>query len=199
MSYVSHSLRGPINAVHGSARKISSHAIRSSLAGVLEQVHRIEELSGEMRASVAKAMEVARLDAATPPIERATLDLADALSSAIRLARLTAAQVHDELHIEKDLTPAPVLGDRLFIVNGLVCLVSNAIAFAGLNGPISCSTGVDAMGASYAEVVDRGPGVTDGILKAAAQPGSSRALLTAAPGIYGFGLFAARCVCDLHV
>jgi adenylate cyclase len=189
LAQFSHELRSPINAIHGAAREISSLSIRSDLGGVLENVHRIEELSGQMRALIAKAVAAAATDSAVPPIEREPLNLATLMAEAVDLASLAAAEIHREAEIDRDLWPARIEGDRVLLVNALVCLVSNAIAHAGLDGPILCRTGYDETDAPYGEVVDQGRSIDETVLSAARMPPPSRALLEAAPGIYGLGLY----------
>lgn len=192
LAKLSYEIRNPINAINGAAREISSRAIKSDLAGVFENVHRIEELSSQLRSVARQTLRAAELDATSPPVEQAKVDLQEVVYEAAQLARLAASKVHRDADLVPELVSAMVTVDRTELTNAVVSLISISIASGGLSGPIVYRCGPLDQQFAFFEIIDMGPIIDDILIEAVHTPLASRDIIRASPGFFGLGLFASK-------
>jgi signal transduction histidine kinase len=195
---MTHDFRTPINAIHGAAWAISQRARGGDLAGVLEHVHAIEALSGQMRTLVRRAVFAAELDAPDPPLHEERVELGALLREAAGLARLAAPELHEDADIRIEQADVAIWADRVYMREAAISLISNAVAYGAANGPVTCCDGVTEAGEPFLEVHDHGGGLSDDFLEANAAPLHERAFQKVSSGAYGLGLFAARAVAERH-
>ncbi len=80
----------------------------------------------------------------------------------------------------------------------MLCLISNAIDYGGVDGPVDCVAGLSDAGEPFIEIADQSAGIADELMAAVGEPAASRRILAAARGGYGLGLFVARAVAERH-
>lgn len=152
---VAHELRTPITLISGRAQSLRRHAGAGPLAPALDE---IAAEAGRMGLLVSDLLDLARQDADRLTLQRAPLDLEDALLAVVeRLGRLAAPRLR--LHAPQEPPLPAALGDRERLQQCLAALIDNALRYT--SGPIELYA--DRQGPWLVlHVRDHGPGVADG-------------------------------------
>jgi signal transduction histidine kinase len=177
-----HELNNPLTALTMYAASLSSPSDpveQEKVSGILEAAGRIQRLSSEL------------IDYVRPAATTASLDLAELIDEALRLARpeLNASGAA----VERERVTAVVLGSRQSLVQVIHALLSNAAHATGAGGHIRVSV-AEPGGEVRLSVADDGAGMLDEVRARAFD-----AFFTTRPGeALGLGLSTARAIVDRH-
>lgn len=149
---ISHELRTPVTVLRGSLEALCD--------GVIAEPAQVEEYHSQMLSEtvalqrlVNDLMDLTRLENVDFPIERAEVDLSDALRDAARTARRLAAPKGIEVRVEA-AAPVRMTGDYGRLRQMLLIVLDNAVKYAPENSAVDAALEGDRI-----VVSDRGPGI----------------------------------------
>jgi two-component system, OmpR family, sensor histidine kinase QseC len=153
-SNAAHELRTPLAVIHAQAHGVA----RASSAD--DRNERISDLQrGVDRAarSLARMLQLARLDAAAPPIEKTRLSIRDIAADCIAFHAPRAFANRQNLSFNESGN-AHILGSRDDLVTLLDNLLENAINYAGTGADVLVTLEINAQHGVVLSVCDNGPG-----------------------------------------
>ena len=158
---ISHELRTPLTVLRGSLDALS--------AGLVEDEEKRRDYLAQMQANllhlnrlVNDLFDLARLENPDFAIEKADVDLSDALRDAVRTARRLAAPMSVELRLG-DTPPIPMRGDYGRLRQMFLAVLDNAVKFSPESGTVEI--GVEASENRWrVAVTDHGPGIAAELL-----------------------------------
>lgn len=198
LTEIGHDFRTPVNAIEGAARMVSAHARANDLVGVLEHVHAIESLTGHLRILFRRSVAAAELGDGEVSMTLAVVDLREVLETCRNLAVLASNELHVDAAVVVSGVEVVARVDEPYVRAAVLCLISNAIDYGGVDGPVDCAAGLSEAGEPFIEIADLSGGIADELMAAVAEPAASRRILAAARGSYGLGLFVAKAVAERH-
>src|SRR5450755_2308294 len=151
----SHELCTPLAVVRGSVE----HLLRHPTSTIADQTETLSDMKAEtdhLTELVDALLLLARADSGTIELERQTLDLADATTTA--LEPLTSMAAERGVTLSLDARPTPAVGDALRIRQLVTILVDNAIRHSPPGGTVSVHTQPSGDRA-LVSVRDQGPGI----------------------------------------
>ncbi len=158
---ISHELRTPLTVLRGSLDALS--------AGLVEDEEKRRDYLAQMQANllhlnrlVNDLFDLARLENPDFAIEKADVDLSDALRDAVRAARRLAAPKSVGLRLS-DAPPIPLRGDYGRLRQMFLAVLDNAVKFSPESGAVEID--VELSGDRWrVAVTDHGPGVAADLL-----------------------------------
>ncbi|MDP2743534.1 MAG: HAMP domain-containing sensor histidine kinase [Dehalococcoidia bacterium] len=154
---LNHELKNPLTAIRAGLANLDRPGAlgseASSLANVRQQVERLARLAEQLR-------KLADLEASE--FERESVDLAEVVEEAVRLARNVPGRDDRRLEVQVQKVPwalSPVLGDRDLLLLALYNLLDNALKFSSAEAMVEVRASEDGARATV-EVADTGPGIS---------------------------------------
>jgi cell cycle sensor histidine kinase DivJ len=197
LANMSHELRTPLNAVIG-----FSDIMRQRLFGPLpvryaEYADSIHQAGGHLLELINDVLDVSKIEAERYELSREVFDARDAVSAAVALVRVTAAEKGVSLN---SLLPDEALivdADRRALKQVTLNLLSNAIKFTPSGGSVTLT--LDAIG-PYLELVvaDTGVGIAKKDLKRLGRPFEQAGGSDQRAQGTGLGLSLVRALAELH-
>ncbi len=151
---VAHELRTPLTSMIGWVQ-----LARRSPEMFGEALTHLEESGGLLRVFVEDLLDVTRIRERKLSVELTEVDLADVVRSAREMTALSAAAREIDFRFRRDLESAPVLGDRVRLLQVVWNLLSNAIKFTPVGGRIEVRLRREGDDACLT-VSDNGEGIT---------------------------------------
>lgn len=156
LAILAHELRNPLAA------------IRSSVA-VLERAEQDPQMSAVARGAIERQMrhlvrlvedllDVARISRGKLALQRAPMDLRQALEHALEASRPLCEEAEQELEVDMPERPLPVEGDCVRITQAISNILSNACKFSPRGGRIRVSVGIESAHA-IVSIRDNGVGI----------------------------------------
>jgi len=151
---VAHELRTPLTSIIGWVQ-----LAKVSPAMYAEALVRVDESANLLRLFVEDLLDVTRIREQKLNVEMADVDLAAVVQSAVEMTALSSSArgIHVRLHLV--LSPAPVHGDRVRLLQVVWNLLSNAIKFTAPGGDIDVQL-ERAGGDARLSVKDTGAGIS---------------------------------------
>jgi cell cycle sensor histidine kinase DivJ len=197
LANMSHELRTPLNAVIG-----FSDAMRQRLFGPLpvryaDYADSIHQAGGHLLELIGDVLDVAKIEAERYELSREVFDARDAVSAAVALVRVTAADKGVAL---SSLLPDEALtvdADRRALKQMTLNLLSNAIKFTPSGGSVTLT--LEVIG-PYLELVvaDTGVGIAKKDLKRLGRPFEQAGGADQKAQGTGLGLSLVRALAELH-
>lgn len=156
-SNAAHELRTPLAVIHAQAHGVA-HAKSAD-----DRSQRLAELQhGVDRAarSLARMLQLARLDAATPSVEKTQLNVRDVAADCIAFHAPRAFANEQTLSLN-EAGNAYIIGSRDDLVTILDNLLDNAINYAGIGAVIVVTLSIDVQHGVRLSVCDNGPGFSE--------------------------------------
>ena len=157
LAMVSHELRAPLAAIKGSATTVLGDALALGVPEMLQFFRIIDQQADHMGGLINDLLDVARIEtgALQVNLEQAT---AKGLVEEARNTFLGGSNTND-IHIDLEPEPPPVMADRRRIVQVLANLLSNAARNSPRASPIRVSAAKEGVHVAIS-VTDRGSGVS---------------------------------------
>ncbi len=197
LANMSHELRTPLNAVIG-----FSDIMRQRLFGPLpvryaEYADSIHEAGGHLLELINDVLDVSKIEAERYELSREVFDARDAVSAAVALVRVTAAEKGVSLNSLLSEETLLVEADRRALKQVTLNLLSNAIKFTPSGGSVTLT--LDAIG-PYLEMVvaDTGVGIAKKDLKRLGRPFEQAGATEQKAQGTGLGLSLVRALTELH-
>lgn len=192
LSNTTHDVMIPLTVLQGHLAALRDGGDPAApLAGAMTESHYIASLLKNLGV-------VARLDALTPRLDRAPVDLGALVSRVVARHRPVATQVGVELDAAVPADPLVVPGDVTLLEQAVGNVVDNAVRYNQPGGHVAVV--LEAVGTGFVlRVVDDGPGVPAEALARLTERGARLdEARTRAPGGQGLGLNITRRVVELH-
>jgi cell cycle sensor histidine kinase DivJ len=197
LANMSHELRTPLNAVIG-----FSDAMRQRLFGPLpvryaDYADSIHQAGGHLLELIGDVLDVAKIEAERYELSREILDARDAVSAAVALVRVTAAEKGVTLSSLLPDDAVTVEADRRALKQITLNLLSNAIKFTPAGGSVTLT--LEIIG-PYLELVvaDTGVGIAKKDLKRLGRPFEQAGASDQKAQGTGLGLSLVRSMAELH-
>lgn len=163
LSKVGHELRSPLTGIIGLTRvlltKLGAGPVDS--ATLVRPLELIQASARRSLAAVERVVEAAKIDSGEVFCRPSAVDLRDALADAVGTMRATAEQRGLRLRVACPDHPVVVSTDQGLFVRVLVELIENAVKFTD-DGEICVRVGDGSMESVTVDVIDEGPGVSEG-------------------------------------
>ena len=196
LASMSHELRTPLNAIIGFSEMLLEDDARPLDAARRRDYARIIGRSGHHLLAVANAiLDMSRLETGEPELFPEWFAPIGAVTAAIELLSLQSEQAGVTLAVEAPPDLPCLFADRRAVMQILINLIANAIAFTGRGGTVTVRAGAD-RGEAVFEVLDTGVGMTADDLARVGRPyfrGRHDAC-----GTGGLGLSIVKALLDLH-
>jgi two-component system, cell cycle sensor histidine kinase DivJ len=197
LANMSHELRTPLNAVIG-----FSDVMRQRLFGPLplryaEYAESIHQAGGHLLELIGDVLDVAKIEAERYELSREVFDARDAVSAAVALVRVTAADKGVTLSSLLPDEAVTVDADRRALKQITLNLLSNAIKFTPSGGSVTLT--LETIG-PYLELVvaDTGVGIAKKDLKRLGRPFEQAGGADQKAQGTGLGLSLVRALAELH-
>jgi len=192
LAMVSHELRTPLTAIVGWVELLQAgHLDATAQARALEVIRRCGQAQSQL---IDDLLDMTRILHGSFLVEKATIDLAEAVAAAVEAVRALARDKQIGIELECQGAPLAVEGDEQRIQQLVWNLVGNAIKFSRPSGLVVVSLRRDGAEAEL-EVRDHGSGITPELLPQVferfRQGAGARAGL-------GLGLSIARHIAEAH-
>ena len=159
LSRVSHELREPLNAVIGYAELMLIDTTDILAKRHHQQVLHIRRSGAHLLTLIDDLLDLARIEHGNTSLERAAVNLVEAVRTALDLLAPRAAELDLRLVFEPTSDPAWVLGDARGVAQVLLNVISNAVKYNRPGG--SVQIGCSPSGAELELVVrDSGQGIS---------------------------------------
>jgi len=151
---VAHELRTPLTSIIGWMQMAESHPDMSS-----EALAHVGESASLLRVFIEDLLDITRIREKKLKMELDDIDLADVVRSACDITAVTAVDRDIRIGLHLELEFAPVLGDRVRLLQVVWNLLSNAIKFTPPGGAIDVRLEREGNDARLS-VVDTGSGIS---------------------------------------
>ncbi len=185
MRQIAHDLRNPMQGVLLLVDRVRRDPARASVAQDMDTIEttitRLAELLDRQLSDMMTEVAPARPDEG----ERAAVDLARVVRSAVELHRSEAAARSIPIRVDLPPTPLATVGDEALLVRAVSNLLSNALKY-GLGQPVDVALRAEGDGAAIV-VRDRGAGIAPDVLPLLFRPFVRGPTVEAVDGL-GLGL-----------
>ncbi|MEO8035799.1 MAG: ATP-binding protein [Acidobacteriota bacterium] len=151
---VAHELRTPLTTIIGWLQ-----LAKGNPDVYVEALTRVEESASLLRTFTEDLLDVTRIREQKLSLTMAEVDLADVIRAAVEITALSASSRQMAIHVDIELDPAPLQGDRVRLLQVVWNLLSNAIKFSEPKGEIHVRLEREGAGARLL-VIDHGIGIT---------------------------------------
>ena len=152
---VAHELRTPLTSIIGWVQlaKRNPNMFGEALASV-------DEGANLLRVFIDDLLDITRIREQKLKMEMSEVDLASIVRSAIDMTTLSATARGIDMHVRLSFDPAPILGDRVRLLQVVWNLLSNAVKFTPTSGRIHVVLERDGSGDARLSVSDTGRGIS---------------------------------------
>ena len=158
LATVAHELRTPLTAIIGWVQ-LAKQAPNMSQ----EAIAQVEQSANLLRVFIEDLLDVSRIREQKLRVDMTELDLANVVRSAVEITRVSASLKGVEVVSDISLSPAPVVGDPVRLLQVVWNLLSNAIKFTSPEGSIKIRLDRDENEARIS-VRDTGTGIDSGFI-----------------------------------
>ncbi len=171
LANMSHELRTPLNAIIG-----FSEILQMETLGILghpsyrDYVRDIHDSGVHLLNIINEILDLSKIEAGRLSLSDAPMDLANTVTTCLRLVRERAATAG--LRLIDDVTSGlpHFHGDERMMKQVLLNLLSNAIKFTPHGGSVTVTAGLDELDALFIRVIDTGIGIAPADIPKALQP-----------------------------
>ncbi|MCC7366839.1 MAG: GAF domain-containing protein [Chloroflexi bacterium] len=199
LSLVSHELRTPLSSIKASAEVLLSTAPPDASEAQMRLLRNIDRSSDRLGTLITDLLDLTRLEGGRLELRRELLDLRDVVVEAIATVRPLADARRQQLSVDLDALPCPILGDRRRLEQVALNLLTNAVKYGRIGGRVWLSVRRATDGAMRLEVRDDGPGIRESdqrlVFERFYRPDNDET--RSAQGT-GLGLPIARALAELH-
>jgi two-component system sensor histidine kinase KdpD len=156
LTSISHDLRTPLASILGSVTSLAASGDVLSQATRADLMRTIQEEAERLNRFIGNLLDMTRLESGPLQLQTRPVDLADAVSSALRRAEKVLAHHRTEVRLERDL-PMPELDEVLF-EQVLFNLLDNAAKFAPAGSVVTISGWREGQEIRL-QISDEGPGI----------------------------------------
>lgn len=155
---VAHELRTPLTSIIGWVQ-----LAKEAPAMNADALGHVEESANLLRAFIEDLLDVARIREQKLRMDMAEIDLSDVVRSAVDITQVSAAGKGVQVTADIALSPAPVVGDSVRLLQVVWNLLSNAIKFTPASGSVEIRLSRDGNEARLS-VSDTGAGISSDFL-----------------------------------
>ena len=199
LATMSHELRTPLNAVIGFSEILTQEMFgplgNPSYHGYAEDIHR----SGiHLLKIINDILDVSKAEAGRIQLKEEELDLAEVVSTALRLTTAHAQEKGIKIRPELPATPIIISADELRLRQVLLNLMSNAVKFTN-EGSVTVRAQADSTSGLALKIIDTGIGIAARDLERIFEPfAQAEATLSRSYEGTGLGLPLSRKLIELH-
>ncbi|HWD58366.1 MAG TPA: ATP-binding protein [Stellaceae bacterium] len=170
LAAMSHELRTPLNAIVGFSEMVAQQVYGPVHPKYAEFSGSILSAGQRMSAVVGDVLTIAQLEAGTFELDWNEVDLAGVARETMEKLRREEAGRGADFVFAAAIEHIPVLADIRSVEQMIAKLLSNAVKFSGPGTPVTLTVGIEADGAAWLSVRDKGIGMTTAEADAAIRP-----------------------------